>query len=101
MKTTNITKKTHAYILEDGTIVRAVSENTLEEYAKEKKTVYSAPATKVVEGVKTDTTNYYVSINDFVKRSTARTSLASKLASVTAGVDLSKMTAAQLLALLG
>lgn len=101
MKIINIAKKTHAYVIEGGVVVRAISEGTVKEYQKEGKQVYSCKATKVVDGVKTDTINYYVAIEDYVKRSTARVSLASKLASATEGVDLSKMTAAELLALLG
>lgn len=101
VKTINVTKKTHAYILPDGTVVRAIGENTVKEYQKEGKQVYSAKATKTVDGAKVETTNYYVATSDFVKRSTARTTLASKLAAITDGVDLSKMTAAELLAQLG
>lgn len=100
-KIVTITKKTHAYLLDDGAIVRAISEAHVEEYQKEKKTVYSCAATKTVDGKKVETVNYYVNINDFVKRSSSRQSLASKLASVTDGVDLTKMSAAELVALLG
>jgi hypothetical protein len=97
-----ITKKTHAYILPEfgGVIVRAISETHVTEYQKDKKTVYQAAATKLVDGKKIDTVNYYVAIDDFVKRTTSRASLASKLAAATTGIDLNGMTAAQLLALI-
>jgi hypothetical protein len=59
-KVQKIEKKTHAYILEDGTVVRAISEAHVAEYQKDKKTVYSCSATKTVDKVETE--NFYVSI---------------------------------------
>lgn len=97
-KPINITKKTHAYILEDGTVVRAINPAHVKDYQGEKKTVYSCPATKTVDGAKVDIDNYYVSVDDFIKRSTARTSLKERLAALVAGKDLSTITAAELLA---
>ncbi len=99
-KVKQIEKKTHAYILEDGMVVRAISQAHVEEYQKEKKTVYSCPATKTVDGNKVETENYYVSVEDFVKRSSSRSSLKERLAAAIAGKDLSTMSAADVLALL-
>lgn len=99
-KIITVTKKTHAYILEDGTTVRAISEAHIKEYQKDGVQVYSAPATKLVDGVKVETNNYYVPVEKFVKRTTSRATLASKLSAITSGQDISKMTAEQLLALL-
>lgn len=100
-KVQSITKKTHAYILEDGTVVRAINPAHVDEYQKEKKQVYSCPASKTVDGQKVETENFYVSVDEFVRRSTARTSLKEKLAVITSGKDLSTMSATELLALLG
>ena len=96
-----VTKKTHAYILEDGTVVRAINPAHVDTYTKEKKNVYSAPATKTVDGAKVETENFYVSVEDFVKRTTARASLKDKLAIALDGKDLSTMSAADVIALLG
>jgi hypothetical protein len=95
-----IDKKTHCYQLPDGTIVRAISESHVEEYQKEGKTVYTGAASKRVDGTRVETQNYYVAITDFVKRTSARASLQSKLASITASHDTKTMSAAELLALL-
>lgn len=100
-KTISIENKTHAYLLEDGTVVRAISEAHVAEYQKEDKKVYSCKATKTVDGNKVETENFYVSIEDFVKRTSTRASLKEKLANATAGKDLSTMTAQELLALIG
>lgn len=99
-KVINIEKKTHAYILEDGTVVRAINPAHVELYQKDKVNVYSCPATKTVDGVKVDTQNYYVDVDKFVKRSTAGNSLKSKLSAVISSRDLSTMSATDLLALL-
>jgi hypothetical protein len=100
-KVQEIVKKTHAYILEDGTVVRAISATHVDEYQKEKKTVYSCKATKTVDGNKVESTNFYVKTEDFVKRSTSSNSLQNKLKNAIVGLDLSTMTAAQLAAHLG
>lgn len=97
---TTIDKKAHCYQLPDGTIVRAISETHVEEYQKEGKTVYTGAASKTVDGTRIETQNYYVAIDDFVKRTSARASLQSKLASITADRDMTAMSAAELLALL-
>lgn len=97
-KVQSIEKKTHAYILEDGTVVRAINSSHVDEYTKEKKQVYSCPATKTVDGNKIEVENFYVRVEDYVKRSTSRESLQVKLANAIDGIDLSKMTAAELLA---
>jgi hypothetical protein len=99
-KVQKIEKKTHAYILEDGTVVRAISEAHVAEYQKDKKTVYSCPATKTVDGNKVETENFYVAIDDFVKKTATRSSLKEKLAAAIAGRDLSTMSAAEVVALL-
>lgn len=97
-KVQNIEKKTHCYLLENGAVIRAISAAHVDDYLKDKKPVYSCNASKMVDGVKTETVNYYVLIDDFVKRSASRQSLNSKLEAITSGIDLTNMTAAELLA---
>ena len=99
-KVQTIEKKTHAYIIEDGVVVRAISEATVAEYQKEGKQVYTCKATKTVDGNKVDSQNFYVRVEDFVKRTTSRSSLTSKLNAAIADRDLTAMTAAELVALL-
>jgi hypothetical protein len=99
-KVQKIEKKTHAYILEDGTVVRAISEAHVAEYQKDKKTVYSCAATKTVDGNKVETENFYVAIDDFVKKTASRANLKDRLAAALAGRDLSTMSATEVLALL-
>jgi hypothetical protein len=98
-KVQKIEKKTHAYILEDGTVVRAISEVHVAEYQKDKKTVYSCSATKTVDGNKVETENFYVKIEDFVKKNKVRLSLKDRLGAAIANKDISTMTASELLAL--
>lgn len=90
--------KTHAYIISDGTVVRAISETHVDAYQKDGVTVYSTPATKTVDGVKTDVLNYYVPVANFVKRTSSRASAKDKLANAIAGIDITGKTAEQVLA---
>lgn len=93
VKDITVNKTIWRKFLEDGTEVHEV--NNVEDYRKQGIQVY------VQEGKRKSVPTFYVALENYVPARRKAASIADKVSALTQGKDLSKMSAAELLALLG